>query len=422
MAMDTQSAGMRPQLSLPTLPPERSYRFHTMVKPSGALCNLDCPYCFYLHKTDLLGHKQNSRLSEDLLEEHIRQYIEANTGEEVVFSWQGGEPTTMGVSFFEKIVQLQRRYARPGQRIENDLQTNGLLLDDKWLDFLKANNFMVGLSIDGPKELHDKYRYTKAGKPTHDKVLAVAHALRDRAIPFAALCVVNRDVAKQPIEVYRFLADKVGTWRIQFTPCVETRAFENAAPALIAEKEQPMLGSSAARPGTPDSIVTDWSVDPDDYGAFLCAVWDEWRAKDFGRIHVNIFETAVAQSLGMPAQTCVSSSVCGKALALEHDGSVFSCDHFVYPEYRIGNINETHLGDLAFSQKQVKFGLDKFESLPGYCRKCEFLNLCNGECPKNRLVRTPDGEPGLNYLCTALKQFYGLVTRDMPEIRQQLNV
>lgn len=239
MAIARHPDSGRPQLSLPSLPAGRAYRFHAMVKPAGALCNLDCPYCFYLHKTDLLGHGQNARLDEELLEQHIRQYIEANTGDEVVFSWQGGEPTVMGLGFFEKVVEFQRRHARPGQRIENDLQTNGLLLDRDWMAFLKANNFMVGLSIDGPADLHDRYRFTKAGKPTHARVIQVAAGLREYDIPFAALCVVNRDVARRPLEVYRFLVDQVGTWRIQFTPCVESREFDASAPALTPRRGNP---------------------------------------------------------------------------------------------------------------------------------------------------------------------------------------
>lgn len=393
-----------------------------MVKPAGALCNLDCPYCFYLHKTELLGHQVSARIDDVLLEQHVRQYIEANTGEEVVFSWQGGEPTIMGLSFFEKVVQLQDRHRKPGQRIENDLQTNGLLLNNEWIAFLKVHGFMVGLSIDGPRDLHDKYRYTKGGQPTFDRVMQAANLLRNAEIPFAALCVVNRDVARHPVEVYRFLADELGTQRIQFTPCVETTDFRAVAPALTAAPSQPVIGSAQATPGARDSIVTEWSVDPGDYGTFLCTVWDEWFRRDFGRIHVNLFESAIAQSLGMPAQTCVSSPICGKALALEQDGSVYSCDHFVYPEFRLGNIADTHLGDMAFSQKQVRFGLGKSDSLPSECRRCKFLTLCNGECPKNRIVRTPDGEAGLNYLCAALKRFYGAVTRDMPEIRRRLKL
>jgi uncharacterized protein len=411
-----------PRLRLPPLPPGRAYRFHTMVKPAGALCNLDCPYCFYLHKTELLGHETNARLSEELLELHIRQYIEANTGDEVVFSWQGGEPTVMGLPFFEKVVALQQRYRKPGQRIDNDLQTNGVLLDEAWVAFLKRHGFVVGLSLDGPRELHDHYRYTKGGTPTFDKVMRAAQWLADAEVPYAALCVVNRDVARQPREVYRFLVEHSGTWRIQFTPCVESRQFHQQAPALLPASQMPVVGSDRARPGHPLSVVTDWSVDPDDYADFLCTVWAEWLANDFGRVHVNLFETAVAQSLGMPAQTCVSSPMCGKALALEQDGSLYSCDHFVYPEYRLGNIRDEHQGDMAFSQKQVAFGTAKRDTLPRYCQQCPQLNLCWGECPKNRIVRTPEGEPGLNYLCPALKRFYAQVQQDMPLIRRRLGI
>lgn len=410
----------QPACSLPPLPQGRAYRFHTMVKPAGALCNLDCPYCFYLHKTDLLGHGRNARMSGAMLEQHVRQYLEANTGDEVVFSWQGGEPTVMGLPFFERVVELQARYRRPGQRVENDLQTNGLLLDAEWVAFLKQHGFVVGLSIDGPADLHDRYRPSKGGGPTHAKVMQAAARLRRASVPFAALCVVNREVAQRPLEVYRFLADEVGSWRIQFTPCVEPRTFADRAPALLPAAQMPIVGSERTRPGHPLSIVTDWSVDARDWGSFLCTVWDEWLARDFGRIHVNHFETAVAQSLGMPAQMCTSAPICGKALAVEHDGRLYSCDHFVYPEYELGRIDEVHEGELAFSRRQVEFGTAKHDRLPTYCRECPSLKLCWGECPKNRLLQTPDGDGGLNYLCEGLKAFYARVERDMPAIRQRV--
>ena len=410
----------QPQSRLPALPAGRAYRFHTMVKPAGALCNLDCPYCFYLHKTELLAHERNARMSDEVLEQHIRQTIEANTGDEVVFSWQGGEPTIMDLPFFERVVALQASYRKPGQRIENDLQSNGVLLDDEWVAFLKRHGFMVGLSIDGPQDLHDKYRPTKGGTPTFDKVMRAARMLAAAEVPFAALCVVNREVAQRPREVYRFLADAVGTWRVQFTPCVEPRGFRHDAPARLAPAQMPELDSERSRPGHPLSVVTDWSVDARDYGRFLCEVWDEWLARDFGRIHVNLFETAVAQSLGLPAQMCTSAPICGKALALEHDGRLYSCDHFVYPDFELGDIRRTHEGDLAFSKAQVDFGLAKRDRLPGHCRRCPHLNMCWGECPKNRLLRTPDGEPGLNYLCEGLTAFYARVAQDMPAIRQRL--
>lgn len=409
---------LAPVLNSSTLIKGETYRFHAMVKPGGAECNIDCAYCFYLHKTELLDHQRHARMDDMTLEQHIRQYIEAQTGEQVVFSWQGGEPTLMGLAFFEKVVALQAKYRKPSQRIENDLQTNGLLLDTKWIAFLKTHDFHVGLSIDGPQHFHDRFRVTKNGQPTFERVLGAAKLLREADIPFAALCVVNRENALHPREVYRFLADELGTWRVQFTPAVEPRQFKTEAPALMSDP--PMEGELRARPGQTDSIVTDWSVDPDDYGRFLSGVWDEWFATDIGRIHVNLFETAVAQAAGMPAQMCTQSEFCGKALAVEHDGEVFACDHFVYPEYRIGNLRETHLGNLAFSERQQQFGRAKSDSLPGQCRRCDYLSLCNGECPKNRLIRTREGEPGLNYLCSGLYAFYHHIGPDVVRILQAM--
>lgn len=420
MSPELHEHGTVPALHLPDLPKGRHYRFHAMVKPGGAECNIDCDYCFYLHKTDLLGHQPHARMSDSVLEQHIRQYIEGQTGEQVVFSWQGGEPTLMGLPFFERVVELQGRYAKSGQKVENDLQTNGIALDEKWVAFLKRNNFHVGLSIDGPRELHDTYRKTNNGKPTFDYVMAAARLLRDAGVSFAALCVVNRANAGHPREVYRFLADQLGTWRIQFNPAVEPRIFKDAAPAAMDRSQAPLQDSPRAKPGHPLSIVTDWSVDPDDYGQFLCGVWDEWLATDFGRIHVNLFETAVAQAAGLPAQTCTQAEFCGKGVAVEHNGDVFSCDHYVYPEYRIGNINETHLGDLAFSPAQEKFGTDKRNTLPRQCRDCTYLKLCWGECPKNRLIRARDGEPGLNYLCSGLYRFYDHIGPDVVQILKRL--
>jgi uncharacterized protein len=392
---------LEPKLNLPALPAGRHYRFHAMNKPSGAECNIDCDYCFYLHKTDLLKHDEHARMSDSFLEQHIRQYIESQTGEQVLFSWQGGEPTLMGLPFYERVVELQAKYAKPGQRIENDLQTNGIALDDEWVAFLKKHSFHAGLSIDGSRELHDYYRKTRNGKPTFDYVLSAAKKLAKAEVPFAALCVVNRQNAKQPEAVYRFLTEELGTWRIQFNPAVEPRTFKQSAPGKMDFSSAPIQDSERAKPGHPLSVVTDWSVDPDDYGHFLSVVWDEWLKKDFGRIHVNLFETAIAQAAGMPAQTCTQAEFCGKGLAVEHDGEVYSCDHFVYPEYRLGNIADKHLGDMAFSAEQERFGMDKRDTLPKQCRQCDYLQLCWGECPKNRLIKTKDGETQLNYMCSA---------------------
>jgi len=392
-----------------------------MVKPVGSVCNLDCTYCYYLHKEELLHQPKAPRMADDMVEQHIRQYIEAQSGDEVVFSWQGGEPTLLGLPFFERVVELEAKYKKPNQRIENDLQTNGTLLDEHWAVFLKKHNFLVGLSCDGPKELHDHYRVDKGGQPTHDKVMAAARLLKKHEVPFAALCVVNRVNAKRPLDVYRFLTRDLGAWRIQLISCVEPKVFHGVAPQFWDPASIPVVGSAEAKPGAPMSVVTDWSVDPDDWGYFLAKVWDDWYRRDFGKVHVDLFETAVAQSMGLPSQRCITSEFCGKGLAIEHNGDVFSCDHYVYPEYKLGNIADTHWADMAYTERQKQFGFAKRDTLPKYCRECPHLKLCWGECPKNRLVRTPEGELGLNYLCPGLKTFYAHILRDMPEILRRVN-
>lgn len=409
-----------PKLNLPQLPKGAAFRFHTMVKPSGAQCNLDCSYCFYLHKEDLLHQPKMPRMADSLLAEHIRQYIEAQSGEEVIFSWQGGEPTLMGLDFFRRIVELQAHYRKPGQRIENDLQTNGILLDDEWCQFLANHNFLVGLSIDGPAELHDKHRYSLGGKPTHERVMHAVERLHRHQVPFSAMCVVNRDNARRPIDVYRFLRDRVRPRFIQFSPCVETRDFHSVAPGYWRAENLPMVDSPRARPGNADAVVTDWTVDPEDWGYFLCRIWDEWLAKDYGRVFIDQFENVIAMMFGAGSQKCVTSPICGKALALEHNGDLYACDHFVYPEYRLGNITECHEGEMAFSEQQKQFALDKKTSLPNYCHTCIHLNLCWGNCPKDRFLKTPDGQPGLHYLCTGLKRFYGKAVSARSELARRL--
>ena len=389
-------------------------RYHVIVKPIGSICNLDCTYCYYLHKSELLGTNSKFRISDEVLETHVRQYIEGQDGEEVVFTWQGGEPTLLGLPFFEKVVALQQKYKRSGQRIENDLQTNGTLLDDNWCVFLKRHNWLVGLSIDGPQELHDRFRVAKDGKPTFTKVFAASQLLHKHGIRFNTLSVINRRNAQRPLDVYRFISREVRPYELQFIPCVEPKSFRSLAPQKPALAAQ--FGSTAAHPGSTDSIVTDWSVDPDDWGTFLCKVWDDWYRRDYGKVFVNIFETAVAQWMGMDAQICVYHEICGKSLALEHDGTVYSCDHYVYPEYKLANILPTTSSNMVFSDRQKKFGLNKFASLPQYCRECKYLFACNGECPKNRLIRTPAGEPGLNYLCSGLQTFWHHIDRDVQEI------
>ena len=358
-----------------------------MAKPSGSQCNLDCAYCYYLGKEELLEQPRIPRMSPEVLEAYVKQYLRAHAGPEVIFTWQGGEPTLLGISFFQLALSFQKKHARAGQKVLNDLQTNGTLLDEAWAKFLKQNGFLVGLSIDGPRELHDKYRLDKGGRPTFDKVWAASRLLRRHKVEFNALACINRANASRPLEVYRFLVDEFGAAKIQFTPVVEAVDFLSTAPDRHAVA--PLVDSPQARPGSPDSVVTDWSVDPLEWGEFLVAVFDEWDEKDRGTVFVNWFESMASWRLGLGSQMCITSEFCGKNLAVEHDGRLYSCDHFVYPEHEQGNILDLDLGDLSFSRRQVKFGMDKKDTLPGQCRRCEHLEDCWGECPRNRLVRTP---------------------------------
>lgn len=381
-------------------------RFHVMAKPGGAKCNIDCQYCFYLHKENLLHQPKQPKMDDETLEAFVKSYIESQDGEEIVFSWQGGEPTLLGLDYFRKVVELQAKYQPSGTRIENDLQTNGILLNDEWCEFLVANNFLVGLSIDGPEELHDKYRKTRSGKPTFHLVMKAVEKLQHYGVRFNALVTVNRHNVKYPLEIYRFLTRELGVTYIQLAPVVEANDFHTTAPQFWNEQMIPELDSELAKPGHPMSVVTDWSVDPDDWGKFLSEMFVEWVNNDLGRVLVNLFETAVAQVMGKPAQLCITSEFCGKGLAIEHNGDVYSCDHYVYPEYKLSNIHEHSLNEMAFSTRQFSFGMAKRDSLPDFCKKCPYLKYCWGECPKNRLIKTPDGEEGLNYLCSGIRRFF----------------
>ena len=390
-------------------------QFHVMAKPCGSMCNLDCKYCFYLSKETLPDGPGTGPMNDETLERFVRQYIEGVTGPEVVFSWQGGEPTLRGLDFFRRVVALQKQFAKSNQRIENDLQTNGVLLNEEWASFLKEHRFLVGLSIDGPRELHDQFRINKGGAPTFDKVMAAAKLLRKFGVRFNTLTCVHRLNASRPLDVYRFLRRELDSTYIQFIPIVQLKGFETTAPQKWDSAQLPIVGAPEARPDHPNSVVTDWSVDPEEYGYFLSRVFDEWRRKDLGKVLVNHFETLVAQHLGLPSQICIYNEFCGKGVVVEHDGSVYSCDHYVYPEYRLGTLREKPLAEMVFSPAQVKFGYAKSETLPRYCRECIYLKDCWGECPKNRLLRTPDGEAGLNYLCAGLKKFY---KHALPEVER----
>jgi uncharacterized protein len=378
---------------------------HAAVKAIGSTCNLDCSYCYYLHKEELLAQKKR-RMEPDTLERFIVQYIAAQDAEEIVFTWHGGEPTLMGLAFFRRVVELQKKHLPAGRRVANDLQTNGTLLDDDWCAFLAAEGFLVGISIDGPRELHDFYRPTKTGKPSFDAVFEATQRLRRHGVSFGTLTTVNRKNAREALRVYRFLRDEVGARYMQFIPCVEPKQFaRNATGALPANQFVP-ASSPRVHPDHPMSIVTPWSVDPDEWGRFLSSVFDEWRAHDQRKIKINLFESMFAQLQGKPSLLCTSSPFCGKNLAVEHDGRVYSCDHFVYPEHELGDLNRTPFGELAFSLKQLEFGLDKHNSLPSECRECPYLKLCWGECPRTRILKTREGEGRLSYLCSGWKTFY----------------
>jgi uncharacterized protein len=351
-----------------------------------------------------------------VLETFIRQYFEGQNYKEVIFSWQGGEPTLLGLDFFRKAVELEKKYCPSHVRCENDLQTNGTLLDDAWCEFLHDENFLVGLSIDGPKHLHDVYRKDKSGQGSFGSVFRAAKLMRKHKLNFATLSCVNRDTSKHPLEVYRFLRDKVGSKRMQFIPIVEPVGFRQVAPQQWDEQLMPVLGSTRARPGNDGSVVEDWSVAPDEWGDFLCRVFDEWHRKDLGRIYVNYFEAAVETWMGHVSPLCSQGPMCGKGLALERDGSVYACDHYVYPEYRTGNILEMPLSEMACSERQEKFGRMKEGMLPERCRRCEYEFTCFGECPKNRFIKTPEGEVGLNYLCSGWKRFFSHIDRPMQGI------
>jgi uncharacterized protein len=368
--------------------------FHIMTKPIGPICNLDCKYCFYLEKEKLYPGTKTWAMPDEVLEQYVQQYIAAQPGDEIHFAWQGGEPTLLGLDFFRRVVDLQQRHAG-GKTIANALQTNGVLIDDAWGEFLAEHRFLVGVSIDGPRDLHDCYRVDKGQAPTFDRVMRGIAKLKQHKVDFNTLTVVHRRNSQHPVEVYRFLKE-IGSGFIQFIPIVERRVASGSSDGLVLIK--PSFGDAAE--------VTEWSVEPKAYGTFLSRIFDEWVKKDVGRVFVQLFDVALESWMGMDASLCVFKKTCGSALAMEHTGDLYSCDHFVYPENKLGNIMETALENLVDSPQQKAFGQAKSESLPRMCRTCEVRFACNGECPKHRFLTTPDGEPGLNYLCAGYKHFF----------------
>ncbi|MDV2482776.1 anaerobic sulfatase maturase [Methanoculleus sp. Wushi-C6] len=360
--------------------------FHVMAKPTGTRCNLDCAYCFYRTKEGLYP-ESDFRMTDTVMEEYIRQTLAGHRVPHVTIAWQGGEPTLMGLDFFRRAVAVQKKYAGPKTRIENTFQTNGILLDDDWCRFFHDNRFLVGLSMDGPRELHDVYRRDRQGRGTFDRVIKAARLLQKHRVEFNILCAVNSMNADYPLEVYRFFRDELDARYIQFIPIVE-RANEG-------------------------KTVTDRSVRPDQWGRFLTGIFDEWIRRDVGRTFLLNFDWALAGWFGMVGTVCVFAPTCGLGVALEHNGDLYSCDHFVEPDHLLGNILTTPLGELVNSEKQRRFGAAKRDTLPRYCRECNFLAVCNGECQKNRFVETPDGEAGLNYLCEGYRTFFAHADRPM---------
>jgi uncharacterized protein len=372
----------------------------------------------------LLADAAANPMADDLLEDFIRQYITGQDVDSIEFTWHGGEPTLLGLDFYRKVAKLQKKHAK-GKHIQNDLQTNGLLLNDEWCEFLKENSFLIGLSIDGPKHLHDRFRVTRSGAATFDQVYQAARLLQKHELRFNTLTVINAVNARYPKEVYEFLTKDLGSRFLQWLPCVEPKDFRMVAPGWWDSNLMPVMGSAAARPGNPDSVVTDWTVDPDDWGEFLCQTFDLWFTNDLGKVFVNLFESLVGQWMQKPPQICTMAEVCGRCLAIEKDGTVYSCDHFVYPEYKLGNLQDANrtLAEMVYSPQQRKFGCDKRDTLTDYCRQCSYRFACNGDCPKNRFIKTPDGQPGLSYLCSGIKRFLEYadpyLRRIVSEIRQR---
>jgi len=375
--------------------------FHLLAKPTGAICNLDCQYCFFLAKEQLYPGS-SFRMADDLLETYIHQLLAAHRTTEVTVSWQGGEPTLMGLDFFQRSIELVEKHKKPGQQVTHTLQTNGTRLDDDWGRFFKQHNFLVGLSIDGPQPLHDTYRVDKRDRGTFHQVIQGWQILKRHQVDINILCTVNAANGDHPLEVYRFFRDELGAEFIQFIPIIE-RVNEDGS-TLIQSGNQ----------------VTARSVQPEQFGRFLIGVFDEWVRRDVGKVFIQHFDAALANWVGVPPSVCIFSKTCGTALALEHNGDLYCCDHFVEPDYKLGNIQDTPMIDLIASERQRQFGQAKADTLPTYCQNCEVRFACNGGCPKNRFLETPDSEPGLNYLCAGYKAFFTHIDRPMRLMAQLL--
>mgnify|MGYP003972507671 CR=1 FL=1 len=369
-----------------------------MLKPSGSICNLDCDYCYFLSKEQMYPGSSFC-MSDSLLESFTRQYIQSQKSPQITFAWQGGEPTLLGLEFYEKAIKYQKKYAPPGVQIENALQTNGTLLDDEWCNFFKENNFLIGISMDGPPEIHNIYRKDKGKKDSSDNVLNGLNLLKIFEVEYNILCTVHAGNAEKPLETYRYFRDELGANFIQYIPIVER---DNKTGFQIGNK------------------ITDRSITGKQYGEFLISVFDEWVKTDVGSIFVQIFDVALGNWMGVPGGLCIFEETCGLGLALEHNGDLFSCDHYVEPKNKLGNIIKTDMIDLVRSHKQYQFAMNKRETLPQYCLDCEVRFACHGGCPKNRIKHSPSGEFGLNYLCEGYKSFFTHIDKPMKKMAELL--
>ncbi len=401
-----------------TTPTTDHQGLHMLAKPIGPACNLDCGYCFYLEKEAYWPKKERMRMPDDVLEAYVQRYIAAQSTPEVEFTWQGGEPTLMGVEFFERAMALQAQYAN-GKTIRNTLQTNGTLIDEAWCAFFKQHQFLIGLSLDGPRAYNDISRPDKQGRSSYDDTLRGMRLMQQHGIDFNVLVTVSSANVAHPVEIYNFLKAE-GAHFIQFNPVVERQTRPQEAVIGLHFSNPPKWTQPAVAKQDLHAQVTPHTVGSEAYGDFLNAVFDEWVKKDVGTVHVMNFEWALAAWVQLPATACIFAKRCGRALMVEHDGDVFSCDHFMYPEYKLGNITKDDPVALVNSPAQVAFGDAKETTLPGQCQRCEFKFACNGECPKNRFAVTKDGEPGLNYLCQGYMKYFGHITPAMNQLAKLL--
>ena len=382
-----------------------AHPMYIMVKPVGSACNLRCDYCYYLEKQHLYANEGRQVLSDELLERFIREYIESQTTPEVLFTWHGGEPLVRPLAFYEKVVRLQQRYAR-GRRIANSLQTNGTLINDDWARFFHDQGWLIGVSLDGPEAYHDAFRRTRGGGPSFRNVIRGIDILNRHGVEWNALAVANRLNGDHPLSFYRFFKN-IGCRYIQVTPVVERLAHHHDGRQLASLVDEGQLAP--------------FSIRPKQWGNFLCTIFDEWVRHDVSMFFINIFDATLANWVGVAPGLCTMAKHCGHAGVMEHNGDVYSCDHFVFPEYKLGNIYEQSLVEMMYSERQRRFGRAKADSLPTQCQECQWLNACHGECPRNRFIRTANGEPGLNYLCEGYRQYYSHVAPYMDVMKRLLS-